>query len=37
MGLHLLYTKMEDQERLVNYIKAKLPKPKPMSEDDFWE
>jgi hypothetical protein len=25
--LNLLYTKMEDQERLVKYIKAKLPKP----------
>jgi hypothetical protein len=30
---NLLYTTMEDQDRLVKYIKAKLPKPK----DDFWE
>ncbi len=33
MSLYLLYTSMEDQERLVKYIKARLPKPK----DDFWE
>jgi hypothetical protein len=33
LTLNLLYTKMEDQERLVKYIKAKLPKP----NDDFWE
>lgn len=33
MPLYLLYTSMEDQERLVKYIKARLPKPK----DDFWE
>lgn len=31
--LCLQFTKMEDQVRLVKYIKAKLPKPK----DDFWE
>ena len=31
--LNLQFTKMEDQERLVKYIKAKLPKPK----DDLWE
>ena len=31
--LNLLFTKVEDQERLVKYIKAKLPKPKV----DFWE
>jgi hypothetical protein len=31
--LNLLCTKIEDQERLVKYIKAKLPKPK----DDLWE
>jgi hypothetical protein len=35
MALYLLYTKMKDQERLVKYIKAKLPKPKP--QDDLWE
>jgi hypothetical protein len=33
MVLNLMYTKMEDQERLVKYIKAKLPKPK----DDLCE
>jgi hypothetical protein len=33
MALYLLYTKMEDQERLVKYIKAKLPKPKV----DLWD
>jgi len=33
MPLNLLYTSMEYQERLMKYIKAKLPKPK----DDFWE
>jgi hypothetical protein len=33
LTLNLLYTKMEDQERLVKDIKAKLPKP----NDDFWE
>lgn len=31
--LNLMYTRMEDQERLVKYIKARLPKPK----DDLWE
>jgi hypothetical protein len=35
MALNLMYTKMDDQERLVKYIKAKLPKPKP--KDDLWE
>lgn len=33
LTLNLLSTAMEDQERLVKYIKAKLPKPK----DDSWE
>jgi hypothetical protein len=33
LTLNLLYTKMEDQERLVKFIKAKLPKPKL----DYWE
>jgi hypothetical protein len=33
IALNLLYTKVEDQERLVKYIKAKLPKPK----GDLWE
>jgi hypothetical protein len=33
LTLNLMYTKMEDQERLVKYIKARLPKPK----EDFWE
>jgi hypothetical protein len=33
MKLNLMYTTMDDQERLVKYIKAKLPKPK----YDFWE
>ena len=33
MTVNLTSTKFEDQERLVTYIKAKLPKPK----DDFWE
>jgi hypothetical protein len=33
LTLNLLYTKIEDQERLVKYIKARLPKP----NDDFWE
>jgi hypothetical protein len=37
LALSLLNTKLEDQERLVNYIKAKLPKPKPTPEDEFWE
>jgi hypothetical protein len=37
MTLNLLYKTMQDQERLVKYIKAKLPKPKPTVEDDFWE
>ncbi len=36
MALYLLYTRMEDQDRLVKYIKAKLPKPKPTLSDDFW-
>ena len=30
---NLMYTKIADRERLVKYIKAKLPKPK----DDLWE
>ena len=33
IALNLQYTKLEDQERLVKYIKAKLPKPKV----DLWE
>jgi hypothetical protein len=33
LTLNLQLTKMEDQERLVKYIKAKLPKPKV----DFWD
>lgn len=33
MVMNLQYTQLEDQERLVKYIKAKLPKPK----DDPWE
>jgi hypothetical protein len=33
MPLNLLYTKLEDQERLAKYIKAKLPKP----VNDLWE
>ena len=33
LALNLLYTKWEDQERLVKFIKAKLPKPKA----DLWE
>jgi hypothetical protein len=33
MAMYLLYTKMEDQERLVKYIKAKLPK----SKLDLWD
>jgi hypothetical protein len=33
MTVNLTSTKFEDQERLVTYIKAKLPKPK----DDYWE
>ena len=33
LSLNLLGVKMEDQERLVKYIKAKLPKPK----DDCFE
>jgi hypothetical protein len=33
MALNLLLTRFEDQERLVKYIKAKLPKPKV----DLWE
>lgn len=33
LALDLSYTKMEDQERLVKFIKARLPK----SKEDFWE
>jgi hypothetical protein len=33
MTLNLLFTKLEEQERLIKYIKAKLPKPK----YDDWE
>ncbi len=33
LTLNLRYTEMEDQERLVKYIRAKLPK----SKEDFWE
>jgi hypothetical protein len=33
LTLNLLSTTMEDQERLVKYINAKVPKPK----EDFWE
>ncbi len=33
MMLQLLWTSIEDQQRLVKYIKARLPKPK----DDLWE
>ncbi len=33
IGLNLLYTQPDDQQRLVKYIQAKLPKTK----EDFWE
>lgn len=33
MTLYLLLTSMDDQERLVEYIRSRLPKPK----DDLWE